>query len=163
MAETRVQIDGTITATYGDGASISFPDADSWGIGPSFPSWHEYYATTTVGRLSDRLTVSSVWGDLLTQPAPGTLIGGGPATTGSITDTAGPGGVQHIVDPLSMIVVNMTLSAQQLPDSWSHPLDPGAVIQHVRIVDGFKVIESVGIGNFNAVGPFSAFVGEIVL
>jgi hypothetical protein len=69
-----------IRITFDDGASITLPNT----VGsPSLPDWHEYQTTYTVNRSGTVFTTDSVWSTLLNGPAPGTLIGGGPATTGS--------------------------------------------------------------------------------
>ncbi len=161
MAETIVGRDGSISVEFGDGASYTFNDADSWGVGPSYPDWHDYSSTIVVGRVSNGFTVERVWEQLIARPAPGALLNAGNAATGSITNTAGPGAVQHVVDPSNRIVVNITIGAGQHPDFFEHPLHPGAVVRHVLVRDGFVAIDSVGIGNFNKAGPFSVFLNNL--
>ena len=85
----------TIAITFADGVTFAVPHGISGGIGPSLPNWHEYYATQTLGRVSDGWTVQKGWAMLLDSPAPGTLLGGGPAVTGSVTDMAARMALPH--------------------------------------------------------------------
>jgi hypothetical protein len=160
MTGVSVTNDGSITISFPDGNAASLPQASAWGVGPSFASWHEYHADDYVGRVSD-VTVSDVWNNLLKSPAPGILLGGGLAQTGSITDTEFPGSVQHVVYEDGHIVINITL--QDNPDDYAqHLLYPGAVVRHVTVRDGWVVIESVGIGNSHKMGPLSAQLNKIM-
>ena len=162
MADTIVTADGSIIVRFDDGTTFTLPDADEWGVKPSLPNWHEYWSTQTVGRLGSGSSVDKAWDSLLSSPAPGTLLGTNSARTGSITDTFGPGGVQHVVNSNSNTLANVTLGAGQVPGFYEHPLHPGAVIRHVTVRDGFVVIDSVGVGNFDKLGPFSVPVNDLM-
>ena len=48
MAEITFGNDGSIKVTWEDGASVTFPDADSWGVGPNIPSYHRYDETKVI-------------------------------------------------------------------------------------------------------------------
>jgi hypothetical protein len=143
--------------TFRDGASIV---VSSEAGSASLPNWHEYQSTYVVNKVGSAFTTDSVWASLLNSPAPGSLLGSGPARTGSTTNKFGPGAVSHIVDHDDRIVVNLTLGSTD--SFYEHPLYPGAVVRHVSIIDGYIVVESVGIGNFASVGALSAAVNNLM-
>lgn len=155
---------GSISITFSDGTVTTIHDADRWGVSPNLPNWHEYRGTEYIGSARTN-SIQSVWSTLLSSPAPRELFSkvesGWKAKNGSVTDTFGPGFVQHRIDGKNYVVLNITMDdyAGQIAQ---HPLFPGLVARHVTTKNGYVVIESVGIGNTSKLGPLTPFINNIL-
>lgn len=132
----------------GEGA-IAVPMPSSLGLDLSDPETSHVYVVVhkvmPTAHISDQ---EIIWHNLLENPAPGRDDSDTEVTTGSTTDTPGPGSVTHYVDPTNHIVGNITDTG--FP--FDHPFYPGAVVRHQYEKDGNVYIASIGVGNGRAPG-----------
>ena len=168
MPTHSFQPDGSVVINFPEnGTTITLPPTTNFQMDPSASDWHEYAVTATFdenytitpgGQAFDaNVTLEDVQLALLQQSAPEwrdafTTTGISPdnpvATTGSFTDTFGPGQVTHVVSDDGLVIINQTLPG--------HPFHPGVVVRTVVENNGAFDVISYGLGNTSFEGAFGA-------
>lgn len=144
---TVTQTSTGITIQRDGEAAIAVPLPSSLGLDLSDPETSHVYVT--VNKVMPTAYISDqeiIWHNLLENPAPGRDDSDTEVTTGSTTDTPGPGSVTHYVDPTNHIVGNITNTGFPI----DHPFYPGAVVRQQYEKDGNVYIATIGVGNGRA-------------
>ena len=148
MPSYEFQSDGSVVVSFSEnGTSVTIPNSPLFQMDDRHDDWHEYTVTGTAvpynGFTLEDIQLALLqqsapeWRDLRIQDLSGDTP---PATTGSFTDTFGPGQVSHIVSDDGLVVVNQTHEG--------HPFHPGVVVRTVvENPDGTFEVISYGIGN----------------